>query len=188
MIPGSTILGYHGCSEALARRVVLREDVLRPSSNGNDWLGSGVYFWAYDPGRAYEWAAINLPADLTVAVLGAVIDLGNCLNLSERTAVEQVSEAHRYLRESLVMEGREAELPRNRDGNRLLDFKVMETLHALREEQKRHADDTVIGYFGEGSPIYEGAELRHQNHLQICVRRPEAMVGYFLPVPTVRGF
>ena len=57
----------------------------------------------------------------------------------------------------------------------------MEALHALRAERGLQPFDTVIGYFGEGKPIYEGAELRHQNHLKICVRRPEVILGYFLP-------
>jgi hypothetical protein len=41
--------------------------------------------------------------------------------------------------------------------------------------------DSVIGYFAEGESIYEGGELRHQNHLQICVRNPSCILGYFLP-------
>ena len=78
-------------------------------------------------------------------------------------------------------QGRADEMPVNRGGLRILDNRVMETLHLLRAEQNLPAYDTVVGYFAEGSPIYEGAELRHQNHLQICVRNPDAVLGYFLP-------
>ena len=81
----------------------------------------------------------------------------------------------------LENQGRVDEMPVNRGGCRILDNRVMETLHLLRAEQNLPAYDTVVGYFAEGSPIYEGAELRHQNHLQICVRNSDAVLGYFLP-------
>ncbi|MFN0080162.1 MAG: hypothetical protein ACKVY0_27165 [Prosthecobacter sp.] len=71
-------------------------------------------------------------------------------------------------------------MPVNKGGRRVLDNRVMETLHALRKAEGHEPFDTVIGYFAEGSPIYEGAELRHQNHLQICVRNPACLKGYFL--------
>ncbi len=182
MTPSGTILGYHGCSAEVARRVVLRELSLRPSANQHDWLGKGVYFWAHDPIRAGEWAlAQGSLHGATTQVLGAIIELGSCLNLAERTSVEHVAEAYSSLRLMLEAEGRLDELPRNKGGRRSLDYCVMEALHALRADRGLDPYDTVIGYFGEGAPIYEGAELRHQNHLQLCVRRPGAVIGFFLP-------
>lgn len=95
--------------------------------------------------------------------------------------MEWVGTAHTHLKKLLDDQGRADEMPVNQGGRRVLDNKVMETLHLLRAERNLPAFDTVIGYFAEGSPIYEGAELRHQNHLQICVRDHAAVLGYFLP-------
>ena len=53
MFPQPIVLGYHGCSRALARQVVSGEIPLRQSSNEYDWLGHGIYFWAADPARAF---------------------------------------------------------------------------------------------------------------------------------------
>jgi hypothetical protein len=113
------------------------------------------------------------------AALGAVIDLGYCLNLAERRSVRLVEAAFQHLEQSRSKQG--IVLPINQGGRRTLDYQVIETLHQLRSQQGLHPFDSVIGYFSEGQPIYDGAELRHQNHLQICVRDPSKILGYFLP-------
>ncbi|MCL2891082.1 MAG: hypothetical protein FWF40_04225 [Methanomassiliicoccaceae archaeon] len=51
------ISGFHGCSKALADRVVLGTDDFRKSGKPYDWLGRGIYFWERDPKRALEFAA-----------------------------------------------------------------------------------------------------------------------------------
>ncbi len=74
-----------------------------------------------------------------------------------------------------------AAMPGNQRGANTLDNRVIQSLHFLRKLKNEPAYDTVMGYFAEGRPIYEGAELRHQNHLQICVRNTQSILGYFLP-------
>jgi hypothetical protein len=189
MTPSGIILGYHGCEAGLARKVVLRETTLRPSANGYDWLGQGIYFWAHDPVRAQEWPEKQRKQGHELAVIGAAIDLGRCLNLAERHAVEQVKEAYLWLKEGFHTLGRLGDMPVNRGVRRMLDNRVLEALHDLRNERGLAAYDTVIGYFGEGPPIYEGAELRLQDHLQICVRTQASVLGCFLAdrVGTVAG-
>ena len=61
-----------------------------------DWLGPGAYFWEADPQRAWEWARdraargeIGEPA-----VVGAVIDLRNCLDLIARENVALLRTAY----------------------------------------------------------------------------------------------
>lgn len=49
------VVGYHGCTERLARELLLGETPIgawRPSSNDWDWLGYGIYFWEHAPDRA----------------------------------------------------------------------------------------------------------------------------------------
>jgi hypothetical protein len=181
MIPGSLIIGHHGCEAALVQQVVNGRRKLAPSHNGYDWLGEGIYFWAHDPLRALEWASDTQFRQLDApAVLSAVIELGNCLNLAERSAVAQVARGHEFLKDTLRSPASATPMPLNRGGRRELDNRVMETLHQLREPEGLPPYDTVIGYFAEGRPIYEGAELRHQNHLQICERHPACILGCFL--------
>lgn len=41
--------------------------------------------------------------------------------------------------------------------------------------------DTVRGVFQEGEPIFKGAGLKLKSHIQIAVRNPAAIIGYFKP-------
>ncbi|MEZ6088694.1 MAG: hypothetical protein R3C05_11845 [Pirellulaceae bacterium] len=49
----------------------------RPSSNEYDWLGGGIYFWEFGPERARQWAKED------GEVIGALIQLGNCFDLTD---------------------------------------------------------------------------------------------------------
>lgn len=49
------VIGYHGCTKAFARKLMLEEAAIegwRPSENDWDWLGHGIYFWEHSPARA----------------------------------------------------------------------------------------------------------------------------------------
>ena len=52
----SFVLGYHGCDSEVGERVLAGEMELKPSTNPYDWLGTGIYFWENNPGRALAWA------------------------------------------------------------------------------------------------------------------------------------
>ena len=82
------VLGFHGCDEAIAQRVISNDAYLRESQNIHDWLGHGVYFWENSPERALEFATFlrdnpsrSLNPIKRPAVIGAVIDLGFCFDL-----------------------------------------------------------------------------------------------------------
>jgi hypothetical protein len=183
---GRYVLGYHGCDSTLARAVASGRRELAASDNDFDWLGYGRYFWEDSPKRALEWAAtesrkrkgqIKKPA-----VLGAVIDLGNCLNLIDVEFIEVVSEA--YLRLVAIAEDAGQVLPRNSGkdfGARRLDCAVFEALHQFRIDENLPAFDTVRAFFVEGEPLYPDAGIRRLDHIQVCVRDPKQILGYFLP-------
>ncbi len=61
--------------------VIFKNQQLKASENSYDWLGHGIYFWEQNLQRASEWAKRRYGKD--AAVIGAVIDLGNCLNLTD---------------------------------------------------------------------------------------------------------
>jgi hypothetical protein len=104
MYASAFVLGFHGCDEKLGEAVLSGREVLKSSTNDYDWLGHGVYFWENSPKRALEWARfvhanpglfrtkIDRPF-----VVGAVIDLGRCLDLLEAESLEIVKAAHREM-------------------------------------------------------------------------------------------
>lgn len=186
MVSHSLVLGYHGCDFDIARKVISREEDLHPSQNLWDWLGYGYYFWEDSPARAKRWAvAESQRRDSKIkhpAVLGAVIDLGNCLNLADADALNQVKAAHNVYEQVCDAVGKEK--ARNRGPElraRYLDCAVMELLHQLRQEESKPAYDTARGFFFEGNELYSGAGFRELDHIQICVRSLEQIIGFFWP-------
>jgi hypothetical protein len=98
MFSRSLVLGYHGCDREVALEVVSGRAQQLCSTNEYDWLGTGLYFWEDSQARALRWAQdesrssyakVKIPA-----VLGAVIDLGNCLNLIDAEHLDLVKAAH----------------------------------------------------------------------------------------------
>ncbi len=180
------VIGYHGCDTTLAEQVVCKKQKLNVSSNDYDWLGSGIYFWEGSQKRAVEWAvqaaADGNPKIKKPGVLGAVIDVGECLNLVEVEYLELVAKAYATMEELHKIAG--TQLPQNvgKDlGARNLDRAVFEFLHSSRKEDNLHAFDTVRAFFIEGDALYPGSGIRGMDHIQICVRHPNQSIGFFLP-------
>jgi hypothetical protein len=191
--PASTsfVLAYHGCDQRTARDVVSARAALRPSHNDYDWLGDGIYFWEHNAQRAYEYA-LELAARprnhrqriKRPAVVGAVIDLGFCLNLLDGQFLRMVREAHARLVVDSVEVG--ATLPVNTGGpdllSRKLDCAVLRTLHQTRLESSEPPFETVRAAFIEGDRLYDNAGFADKNHIQICVRDLRCIKAYFHPL------
>lgn len=193
MTPASTtfVLGYHGCDATVADQVFAGRSVLAASDNDYDWLGHGVYFWEYNARRAYDFACEvrdrphHAKQRITdPAVIGAVIDVGFCLSLYDADAIEAVRQAYRDLDQLHRTVGRP--LPVNTGGAdrlvRRLDCAVIETLHANRADRGDRPFDTIRAPFAEGGPIYAGAGFDVKSHVQLCVRHPACIKGYFRPL------
>ncbi len=183
MVSRSLFLGYHGCDLEVAQKVVSGQEQQLHSSNEYDWLGSGLYFWEDSHARALRWAQRNVSGKIkTPAVLGAVIDLGNCLNLIDAEHLDLVKAAHQAYLEFCRVSGLKPAQNQGKDLRaRYLDKAVFETLHKLRAQEGKPPFDTVRAFFVEGDALYENAGLRSLDHVQICVRDPAKIVGYFLP-------
>jgi len=41
--------------------------------------------------------------------------------------------------------------------------------------------DSTRGVFTEGGPIFPGAGILEKSHIQICIRNPNCIKGFFLP-------
>ncbi len=81
--------GFHGCEKALAKDVLLNRIGMTPSKNLYDWLGNGVYFWENDPIRAFEFAK-EVKRCQEPFVVGAILDLGYCLDLTCRASADRL--------------------------------------------------------------------------------------------------
>ncbi len=185
------VLGFHGCDESVAQEVVKGTKELRPSENDYDWLGNGIYFWEGNCERAMEFAKYLMEHPSRVkgkvpikipAVLGAVISLGKCLDLLESDSLTKVEEAYKILEESSKETG--WALPENSGGEdlllRRLDCAVIQSLHkSLDREEKFY--DSVRGMFTEGEELYSNAGFHKKDHVQLCIRNPNCIKGYFLP-------
>lgn len=183
-----TIVGYHGCDRAVGERVLLDGGALKPSDNDYDWLGKGIYFWEHGPKRAREFAEwkhargeIGEPF-----VLGAYIHLGRCFDLTDTAATGLLGTYFERLVQQLAAHGQS--LPENRAaGSHDLDLVLRRrdcavlnfALSELDLDGVRH--DTVRGVFTEGPEAFPGARIFSKTHVQIAVRNPECIVGYFRP-------
>jgi hypothetical protein len=179
------VFGFHGCDESVVQ-MVLKGGSLNPSTNEWDWLGHGVYFWEDSAARALHWAEemSRQPGSRvkSPAVLGAIINPGHCLNLTEPESSGLVRQAYEEHLQICRMTGTAvAENKGPESKARFLDCAVMNLLHELNQDAGLPAYDTVRGFFVEGRPLYPTAGLRTLDHVQVCVRRTNQIVGFFRP-------
>jgi hypothetical protein len=190
------VLGYHGCDGSVARKAVLEGGEILQSDRDYDWLGPGAYFWESDPTRALEWARwkSQIGAYKVPAVIGAVIDLRNCLDLVSREDIELFRAAH----QSFIKLQKKANLPIPKNKNpkgardkdrvlRFLDCAVFRHLHEIIEGLVKHDPtiepfDTVRGMFVEGGKAFSGSGIYRKSHVQIAVRNPDCIKGIFYPM------
>ena len=190
----SFILAFHGCDKKTKEKVLSGKDKLKPSCNEYDWLGHGIYFWENDPDRAMTYAKLirenpkrcNYKVE-EPAVIGAIVDLKYCLNLFEEKALGYLKQSYNILASSLntFLNG----LPENKkivDEKdvliRNLDCAVIETLHSYNKSKNIRTYDSIRSPFFEGNDLYPNSGFKEKNHIQICVRNPNCIKGYFDPL------
>jgi hypothetical protein len=206
MYASAFVLGFHGCDKRVGERILSGKAHIAVSDNEHDWLGAGAYFWENSPTRALQWAEF-IQAHPTwfrsrikePFVLGAIINLGHCLDLTEARSLRIVKAAFEEM--TVVFSAAGVDIPKNEKGfsrdedliKRKRDCAVINYLHVAREARFVHADgnapqhrpyDTVRGAFFEGKALYDGAGIMAQTHIQLAVRDPKKSIrGYFRPTP-----
>lgn len=179
------VIAYHGCDQSVVRSV-LRGGRLKSSANEYDWLGTGIYFWEHGPGRALEWARFMKKRGRVAkpAVLGAIVHLGNCLDLLDVRITRQLREAYPVFRSQMSRGG--FGLPSNDPEKKKhsLDCAFLNWAIPFLERSNGAAYHTVRGVFIEGVPLFPTAQIHAESHIQLAVRDSSAIVGYFRPADT----
>ena len=179
------VIGFHGCSKETYENVIFHNHPLKASENSYDWLGHGIYFWEQNLKRAKEWATRKHGKD--AAVVGAIIDLGNCLNLTDSASSEYLKLGYKLLKSRCELNGET--LPVNRKSRKTKDILLRDldcaVIQQIQEdyasESGKPAFDSVRGVFIEGGAPYPGAAFCEKTHIQLCICNPNCIKGYFAP-------
>lgn len=181
------VLGYHGCDKEVGERILAGE-AFKQSDNDYDWLGPGIYFWEANPRRGLEFALEasrrRNSSIKTPCVIGAIIDLGSCLDLTTSLGIQAVRLGYASLVET--SEKASTPIPTNHPDRlrRFLDCAVIRRVHEIFDGSAKSAKfETVRGIFTEGEPAFPGALIPEKTHTQIAVRSFQAIKGVFR-VPT----
>lgn len=142
------ITGFHSCDKEVGVAVLFGIIDLKPSKNDWDWLSDGIYFWEQNPFRAIEYAKessegkqFNKKPIKTLFIIGANIELSNCLNLVEAKSLTILSEAYESYKILKSICG--LMLPINKENNRALDCDVIRYVQQSRFEAGKAPFDTI---------------------------------------------
>lgn len=185
----SLVLGFHGCDRKIGEALLAGQKGFKPSENEYDWLGNGMYFWENAPDRARSFAQEvkenpKMGSIEDPFVIGAVIDLGRCFNLLAHQNLELLRSHYDLFVQLMEQMGKE--IKPNAGGTdkvmRYLDCGVIElTSTMVKDYDEKLAFDSVRGVFWEGEELYPGAGFKAKNHIQIAIRNPNCIKGFFLP-------
>jgi hypothetical protein len=184
------VFGYHGCLEPRATDLLTGRMAIADwpqSENEWDWLGKGIYFWEHAPERALDWArkktATVASGGAVPGVVGAIILLQDCLDLTNIAHTELLALAYEDAKKTYAEEGKE--LPENRGPDQARKARALDCLvvnwcvtNLTKEGQTVQA---VRCPFLEGSPVYPGSGFRTESHIQIAVRDTSCILGVFRP-------
>jgi hypothetical protein len=178
-----TIVGFHGCRPGkpteFARRLLVGDvsiDDWQLSANEYDWLGHGIYFWEHEPERAARWATAD------GIVIGAIIQLGNCLDLTFVRNIELLASAYDQLVKYHKKRNTPVPINRGKDSKlRELDCAVLNRLVGRIERHNNTRVQTVRGAFEEGKEAFPGSMLKMETHIQVAVRDRTCILGTFRP-------
>lgn len=181
-LSASFVLAYHGCDEAVGEQLLLNQE-FRFSRNNYDWLGEGIYFWEANPLRGLQFArevAAREPKRVKKPfVVGAILDLGYCLDLTTSAGLDMVRDAYLTMKDAYSKLGQP--LPVNRPDKFLhpLDCAVINYLHKIRAGNQQAPIDSIKAIFQESPPLYSGSAFMGKSHIQIAIRNTDCVKGVF---------
>lgn len=191
------LIGFHGCDESVALKLLNKPKIVKISEKPFDWLGHGFYVWENNYDRALQWAKDKEAKGQIkkASVIGVVFTLDYCLDLMDSEFIEMLSVYYELMKKDFF--SIEKELPKNKDVKedqhkdlliRELDCAVIQYIHQKIKEEIELDNtsflkefDSVRGVFTEGGAAFPGAGVQKKSHIQICIRNMECIKGFFLP-------
>jgi hypothetical protein len=170
-----TVVAYHGTTADQADRLV-EGYPFKPSSNTDDWLGEGIYFWEYAPKQAWWWAS-KFKRFARPAVVGAMIRLGNCLDLLDPENVQGLKKLH----SEMMKKWRRANvaIPENGNQHKNLDCAIFNDFYSRANNAETPIDTTRAVYVPTESAkrVWKRSWIYEEAHIQICVRSPKNILA-----------
>jgi hypothetical protein len=188
------IVGYHGTDAKVVDDVLSGKAQLEYSKNKHDWLGHGIYFWEHGPERALEWAKWRMSGRgggsvkiREPAVIGAFIQLGFCFDLLDIRNTKMLQALFPTFKADCEKSG--LPIPENKPSfkndpdhtKRYLDGAFLNWVMQVREQTENVRYHTVRCIFSEGEPAFQGSLIMLRSHIQVAVRDPQAILGFFRP-------
>lgn len=177
------ILGYHGCTQETARRILSGElEHLSRSNSEYEWLGEGVYFWGNSYDRAWEWATKFYPD--SPDVIGAIIVPGYCFDLTDSRCSKGLKEFGKIF-EKLYQVVEKRNVPKNDLSKESHPYDCA-LINCFRRvwpilSQNGAQIDTIRAAFSEGEKIAQSS-FCELNHIQWAIINPKhSILGYFRP-------
>jgi hypothetical protein len=170
-----TVVGFHGTTAAVAERLVDGGD-FAPSSKSYEWLGKGIYFWEYAAKQAWWWTRDH-KKNPRPAVVGAMIRLGNCLDLLDPENVRWLRQAH----DAMIKNWRltKAPIPRNVRDRKSLDCAVFDVIYKRSDSAPTPIETSRAVYVptNRAKRVWPGSWIYEEAHIQVCVRDPQNILA-----------
>jgi hypothetical protein len=179
-----TVIGYHGTSARIADALVDGEP-FKESTGISEWLGSGAYFWEYAPKQAWWWAKKRRLVE--PSVVGAMIRLGNCLDMLDAKNAEVLQKAKAKMVQSLKQEG--IEIPKSERIYKNLDCAVFNFFCEQTEDEGELKIDSARGAYvppQSTKRIWPTSWIYKDTHIQICVRNQSNIIAVWHAHPDGR--
>ena len=167
-----TIIGYHGTTTEIAERLVNGEP-FTASNNDDDWFGAGIYFWEYAPKQAWWWAT-KFKNKKHPAVIGAIIRLGQCLDLLDPLNVAELKQFHDDSLEAWRAASKP--IPKNGNQHKKLDCALFNLFY---DNSKVGIETARAVYVPTQSAkrAWKRSWIYEEAHIQICVRELKSILA-----------
>jgi hypothetical protein len=163
--------GYHGTSRSRAERIIA--EGFQPSTNGYDWLGTGVYFWQDAPNHALHWARKMYRQEPAVIKSRLRLD-STCLDLLDMADIDNPdfwTDSYNRFREMYRKTGESLPVQNpNIPGKRYLDCAFFDYLRtAVEQDPEPESIGLIRSAFVEGNRIFLNSAICDKTHVQISV-------------------
>ncbi len=109
--------------------------------------------------------------------------------MTDKQSLDVVKIAYDFYADSIKSQGKKMpvnsnpiEAPNSKDNIiRRLDCAVIKTVHELTQQEGHPPFDSVRALLLEGDELYAGAGFLDKTHIQIAIRNPNMIKGFFLP-------